>query len=101
MAHEIGHALGMLHTFGSGMDPNYPRPGGRLVDDPGGGLGPFVGVRYTPTISLVVGQDAAGKDTAFDLMSYKSPAWYSPYNYCKALKVASGGAQSCPSTLQG
>lgn len=85
LAHEIGHGLSLGHTWEDGA---YPR-----VD---GGMGPFVALRYSPTIALVSGQSAAGATTAYDLMSYSSPAWFSPYSYCKALAVASGNQITCP-----
>lgn len=95
LAHELGHALGLLHADAhlSDSDPNYPRSDG--------GLGPFVALRYVPSLELVPGTDAAGHTTAYDLMSYKRPAWFSPYNYCKALTGLPGNHPLCPPGLIG
>jgi hypothetical protein len=90
LAHELGHGLTLPHTWD---DPSYPRGDG--------GMGPFVGLRYSPTFSVVPGTDEFGRTTAYDLMSYGWPWWLSPYNYCKALRVASGSRLVCPSTLRG
>lgn len=90
LAHEIGHGLGLLHTF---EDPNYPRPEGALGD--------FNALRATPTPELISGQDAAGNTTAFDTMAYSFRSWFSPYNYCRALAVTSGGRTLCPPRLDG
>lgn len=90
LAHEIGHGLGLPHTW---EDSSYPRRDG--------GLGPFVALRHSPGISLVSGQDVSGRTTAYDVMSYSGPAWFSPYNYCKALGTASGGRTTCPGGLNG
>lgn len=90
MAHEIGHGLGLPHTWD---DPTYPRADG--------GLGPFVGLRSTPAFSLVPGESQTGQTAAFDLMSYQGPAWFSPHNYCRALADSSAGRITCPSGLTG
>jgi hypothetical protein len=84
MAHEIGHGLGLAHTW---EDTSYPRSDG--------GLGPFVAVRYSPSLSLVSGQNATGQTTAYDLMSYDTPAWFSPHNYCSAMAGLTGSHPLC------
>lgn len=90
LAHEIAHSFGLVHTF---EDPLYPRPDGAL--------GPYVGVRPTPSLVLVSGDDAAGNVTASDLMSYEFGTWISPYSYCKALARISGGRLLCPNGVDG
>ncbi|GAA1782932.1 hypothetical protein GCM10009682_01250 [Luedemannella flava] len=84
LAHEIGHGLGQAHTW---LNADYPRADG--------GLGPYVGLRYSPTYSLVSGQDTTGRTTAYDVMSYDSPAWTSPYSYCRMLPIATGNRLNC------
>jgi hypothetical protein len=90
LAHELGHSLGLSHTW---QDPNYPRSDG--------GLGPFVALRYAPSFSLLSGKDAAGNTTAYDLMSYNRPAWFSPYSYCKAMAGLPGSHPLCSLYLVG
>ena len=90
LAHEIGHGLSLGHTF---EDPAYPRRDG--------GLGPYVGLRYSPSLTLIAGEDRDRRTAAYDLMSYSSPAWISPYSFCQALKVSSSTRMSCPSTFRG
>jgi hypothetical protein len=68
MAHEIGHNWGRNHSpcgNPSGVDPNYPYPGGVI------GVYGFDGATntlYAPA-------------TNFDLMSYCHPYWVSDYTY--------------------
>jgi hypothetical protein len=88
LAHELGHAFGLSHTF---EDPRYPRADG--------GLGPFIGLRGTPTPSLVLGVDARGQTLAYDLMSYAFNSWISPYSYCRALQATAQGRWSCPTSV--
>jgi len=52
-------------------------------------------------ISLVSGRDTAGRTTAYDLMSYNGPAWFSPFNYCKAMPAATARRLTCPPGLSG
>ena len=74
-------------------DPTYPRSNGAL--------GPFFGFRYSPTFSVVAGTSPDGTTTAYDLMSYTRPAWFSPHNYCKALQESSNHRMACPYWLVG
>jgi hypothetical protein len=95
LAHELYHALGVLHTA-VGLDFHeeaYPR------DD--GSLGPYVGVRSRPFIQLFPGDDADGNPTSYDLQSYRSPGWPSPWTYCRGLDTATAGAITCPQGLDG
>jgi hypothetical protein len=89
-AHELGHSLTLAHTF---SDPSYPRSDG--------GLGPFVALRYSPTITLIPGQSSSGTTIGYDLMSYNRPAWFSPYNYCKAMAHLQGAHPTCAAGLIG
>jgi hypothetical protein len=84
LAHEIGHGLSLLDMPNS----SYPRS-----DE---GMGPYIGFRYSPSNALVAGTNIYGATTAYDLMSYRSPGWFSPYSYCKALAFASSNGIVCP-----
>jgi hypothetical protein len=91
LAHEIGHGLGLCDITAS--DCRYTR--GRE-----GKLGPYVGLRTTPSLATVVGEQPLGTSAAFDLMqNSQEPAWISPYNYCIALANASYGHLTCPGSL--
>ena len=82
MAHEVGHAYNLPHAPCGGAantDPSWP-----TTTNPNAIIGE-VGVR-----------PAAGNlfnpNNAYDLMSYCKPAWFSPYNYKKLLKITAPSA---------
>jgi hypothetical protein len=89
LAHEIGHFFGLQHVGDnvSNPDSHYPYDHGAL--------GPVVGFRYSPGISLVPGLTSNGDVAAYDLMSYGSPRWTSVYSYCKAMHEIPGPTPTC------
>lgn len=103
-AQEISHSYDGVfmnkHTWDSAFF--YPRTDGVAGSANDGPIGPFNGVKFAPTLSLVPGQNADSTPAAWDYMSYSGPVnWVSPYTYCKMLKYGSGGAEFCPSDVEG
>jgi hypothetical protein len=76
MAHELGHALGSMHTFD---DPNYPHYGSL----PAGTIGE-VGFDALQPPAVEPGNIPPGtvpQRTHLDIMNYGAPRWISPYTY--------------------
>jgi hypothetical protein len=90
LARGLGLSAGLCDP--SAVDCFYPRPRGAL--------GPYTGLRYTPVLSTVTGEEPLGTSTAFDLMSQSgSPTWISPYSYCRALADLSQNRLACPGSV--
>ncbi|MYD26551.1 MAG: hypothetical protein F4X08_12130 [Gemmatimonadetes bacterium] len=79
LQHEIGHNLGLLHTYCSGMegdptlDVDYPNPDGFIEQD---------GYAVNPdrkTFQVIPGE------STYDFMSFCNPAWPSARNYEKMI----------------
>jgi hypothetical protein len=90
-AHELGHSWGLVHTF----DPGSPYP------ESDGWMGNGVGIRVSPQLTLVPGDDAAGNKITFDMMSYTPPFWISPFNYCTLMVAISNKAVAPPAHAYG
>jgi hypothetical protein len=79
LAHELGHSFGLCDIGTPGCA--YPRPGGAL--------GPYTGLRYIPSLSVVQGENPAGVRAATDLMALggagAGPVWISPRTFCQGL----------------
>jgi hypothetical protein len=82
MAHELGHALGSVHTF---ADPNYPHygslPPGTIGEVGFDALQPSA-VEPNSTPPGVVPQR-----TDWDIMNYGQPRWISPYTYANLFRA--------------
>ena len=85
-AHELSHSWGLPHTFDPGT--SYPESDGWIGND--------VGVRLQPQLAVIPGDTAAGVKATFDIMSYTSPSWISPFNYCLLMNKISDSAFQCP-----
>ena len=84
LQHELGHNLGLLHTYCEGMedDPRladeYPLPEG-LIDRDG-----YAVHRDRATFRIIP------KETTYDFMSYCGPDWVSAHNYEKMIDFMRG-----------
>ncbi len=83
LAHEIGHHFGLPHTW---VDKHF--------NDHFATIGDMIGLRYAPSIGLEPGERLDGGPT-YELMSYQRPAWFSVYNYCKAMHNIDGRNPTC------
>lgn len=84
LAHELGHYLGLPHTWD---DPHFDRRDDAL-------LGDVIALRYTPAVRLLSQGNPDGTNT-YELMTYRRPAWFSRYNYCKAMHAIPGRHPVC------
>ena len=85
MAHELGHALGSVHTFD---DPNYPRYGSL----PAGTIGEvgFDALKPPATEPGSIPPGTVPNRTHLDVMNYGAPRWISPYTYLNLFQAVGG-----------
>lgn len=89
-AHELAHSWGRPHTFDAG---GFPRADGSLGDQ--------VGVRLVLPPRAIPARGIDGRPVTYDIMSYSSPQWISPYSYCALGSAMFGsGIFSCPIAVQ-
>jgi hypothetical protein len=96
MAHELGHAMGSMHTFD---DPNYPHYGSL----PSGTIGEL-GFDVLKPLAVEPGSTPPGivpQRTHLDIMNYGAPRWISPYTYLNLFQAvgAPKGHDPCRITL--
>ncbi|NNE34022.1 MAG: PKD domain-containing protein, partial [Rhodothermales bacterium] len=83
LAHEVGHLIGIDHTFGD--DTDWPYESENLVSGESFGIPTYeVGLDVQARFDR---RAAKNGEEYVDVMSYRIPAWISPYHYNKMLEV--------------